>query len=89
MPAVFNHPAVLRPIEKADNGPIQFDNGGLNTSGLKADWGKSKAIVTGTMKNWAKFITDFKFVVNPLDVTDVAGFFLKDTRLQGRGQRDR
>lgn len=82
----FNHPAVLRPIENI-NGPIQFDNGGLNTSGLKADWGKSKAIVTGTMKNWAKFITDFKFVVNPLDVTDVAGFFLKDTgyKVEGSG----
>lgn len=82
----FNHPAVLRPIENI-NGPIQFNNEGLNTSGLKADWGKSKAIVTGTMKNWAKFITDFKFVVEPLDVTDVAGFFLKDTgyKVEGSG----
>lgn len=82
----FNHPAVLRPIENI-NGPIQFNNEGLSTSGLKADWGKSKAIVTGTMKNWAKFITDFKFVVEPLDVTDVAGFFLKDTgyKVEGSG----
>lgn len=82
----FNHPAVLRPIENI-HGPIQFNNAGLNTTGLKADWGKSQATVTGTMKNWAKFITDFKFVVTPLDVTDVAGFFLKDTgyKVEGSG----
>ena len=77
---------MLRPIENI-HGPIQFNNAGLNTSGLKADWGKSQATVTGTMKNWAKFITDFKFVVTPLDVTDVAGFFLKDTgyKVEGSG----
>ena len=82
----FNHPAVLRPVENI-HGPVQFNNGGLNTSGLRADWGSSKATVTGTMKNWAKFITDFKFVVDPLDVTDVAGFFLKDTgyKVEGSG----
>ncbi len=82
----FNHPAVLRPIENI-HGPLKFDNDGLNTAGLKADWGKSKATVTGAMKNWARFITDFKFVVDPLDVTDVAGFFLKDTgyKVEGSG----
>lgn len=82
----FNHPAVLRPIENI-NGPITFNNGGLVTSGVMADWGVSKALVTGSLKNWAKFITDFKFVVDPLDVTDIGAFFLKDTgyKVEGKG----
>jgi autotransporter translocation and assembly factor TamB len=82
----FNHPAVLRPIENIE-GPITFTNAGLDTSGVKAAWGSSQAVVTGSLKNWAKFISDFKFTVDPLDVTDAAGFFLKDTgyKLEGKG----
>lgn len=74
----FEHPAVLRPIDKI-NGNITFNNDGLNTNGLTAFWGTSKAKVTGSIKDWAKFITDFKFNVSPLDITDAAGFFLKDS----------
>ncbi len=82
----FSHPAVLRPLENI-GGPISFSNAGLDTTGLAAAWGSSKVVVTGSMKNWAKFITDFKFVVDPLDVTDTGSFFLKDTgyKVEGRG----
>lgn len=81
----FNHPAVLRPIENID-GPISFNNSGLTTTGVKANWGTSKALVSGNLKDWAKFVTDFKFTVDPLDVTDAAGFFLKDTGYKVEGQ---
>ena len=82
----FNHPAVLRPIENIA-GPITFSNAGLETTGLTAGWGTSRAVVKGSLKNWAKFITDFKFVVDPLDITDAGGFFLKDSgyKIDGRG----
>ncbi len=82
----FSHPAVLRPLENI-GGPIGFSNAGLDTTGLAASWGSSKVMVTGSMKNWAKFITDFRFVVDPLDVTDAGSFFLKDTgyKIDGRG----
>ena len=74
----FRHPAVYRPIEKI-NGYITFDNRGLTSKMLTAYWGTSKAKVSGSMKDWARFISDFKFNVEPLDVTDSAGFFLKES----------
>lgn len=82
----FAHPAVFRPIENI-NGPVSFNNGGLTTSGLRADWGSSKALVNGQLKDWAKFVTDFKFSVDPLDLTDAAGFFLKGSGyvVEGKG----
>ncbi len=76
--ARFVHPAVLRPIEKI-NGRVDFDNNGLSSNSLTAYWGTSKANVSGSLKDWAKFITNFKFNVAPLDVTDAAGFFLDGT----------
>lgn len=82
----FFHPAVMRPVENI-SGPISFDNKGLTAKGVSAGWGKSRAVVNGQLKDWAKFISDFKYTVNPLDVTDAAGFFLKDTGyvVQGSG----
>ena len=74
----FIHPIVFRPIEKI-NGRINFDNNGLSSNSLTAYWGTSKANVSGNLKDWAKFITNFKFDVAPLDVTDAAGFFLDGT----------
>ncbi len=76
--ASFEHPSVLRPIEKI-NGRIEFNNDGLSSNGLTAFWGTSKANVTGSLKDWAKFVSNFKFTVAPLDITDAAGFFLKDS----------
>ena len=76
--ARFVHPAVLRPIEKI-NGRVKFDNNGLSSNSLTAYWGTSKANVSGSLKDWSKFITNFKFNVAPLDVTDAAGFFLDGT----------
>ena len=74
----FFHPAVLRPLEGIA-GPIAFDNAGLSTSKIVAKWGNSVVGVKGSLKNWGKLISDFSFAVEPLDATDAAGFFLKDT----------
>ncbi|MBU1109056.1 MAG: DUF3971 domain-containing protein [Candidatus Riflebacteria bacterium] len=74
----FFHPAVFRPVENIA-GPIKISNKGLTTVGVTAIWGKSNATISGELKDWAKFISDFKFKVDPLDVTDAAGFFLKET----------
>ncbi|MBQ2592379.1 MAG: hypothetical protein II567_03760 [Candidatus Riflebacteria bacterium] len=74
----FIHPMVFRPVEKI-NGRINFNNDGLSSESLTAYWGTSKANVSGSLKDWAKFITNFKFNVAPLDVTDAAGFFLEGT----------
>jgi hypothetical protein len=84
--ARFFHPAVLRPIDNI-NGPIDFDNNGLTTSGINAKWGTSLANVSGSLKDWGKLVSDFSFTVNPLDATDAAGFFLKESgyKLQGTG----
>lgn len=80
----FTHPAVLRPIEKI-NGRVNFNNDGLDSESLTAYWGTSKANVSGNLKDWAKFITNFKFTVSPLDITDAAGFFLKDSGFEVLG----
>ena len=82
--ARFTHPAVLRPLEKI-NGRINFNNDGLDSDSLTAFWGTSKANVSGNLKDWAKFITNFKFTVAPLDVTDAAGFFLKESGFEVLG----
>lgn len=74
--ASFMHPAVFRPIKNI-NGRILFDNNGLNSESLIAYWGASKVNVSGSLKDWAKLITDFKFDVAPLNLTDAAGFFLE------------
>lgn len=82
----FFHPAVMRPVENIA-GPVSFTNNGLTAKNITANWGKSKVRVNGQLKDWAKFISDFKYIVEPLDVTDAAGFFLKDTGyvVQGNG----
>lgn len=82
----FAHPAILRPIENI-NGPVKFTNSGLTATGLLAEWGSSKIMVSGQLKDWAKFVTDFKLTVDPLDLTDAAGFFLKGTgyTVEGKG----
>ncbi len=74
----FFHPAVLRPLENI-NGPVVFDNTGLSTSRIEATWGGSTAVVTGSLKDWGKLVSNFSYEVKPLDATDAAGFFLKDT----------
>ncbi len=74
----FFHPAVFRPVENI-GGPVKLNNNGLTTTGLSAEWGSSKATVTGELKDWGKLVSDFKFAVSLLDATDAAGFFLKDT----------
>ena len=74
----FFHPAVFRPVKNI-TGPIKISSNGLTTSGVKVSWGSSKATISGGLKDWAKLVSDFKFDVNPLDVTDAAGFFLKET----------
>ncbi len=82
----FFHPAVLRPVESI-SGPIAFNNSGLTTSRLEARWGTSAATVKGELKDWGKLVSNFNFEVNPLDATDAAGFFLKETgyKLTGSG----
>lgn len=76
--ATFFHPAVLRVVEKI-NGLAEFDLNGITCKNITANWGTSKATVNGTLKDYSKLITNFNFSVNPLDVTDAAGFFLKDS----------
>ncbi|MEW6711699.1 MAG: DUF3971 domain-containing protein, partial [Candidatus Riflebacteria bacterium] len=82
----FVHPAVLRPLENI-NGPVAFDNSGLTTSGIEATWGSSTALIAGSLKDWGKLVSDFSYEVKPLDATDAAGFFLKNTgyRFVGTG----
>jgi hypothetical protein len=59
----------------------------LSTTGIQANWGTSQATVNGELKDWGKLLCNFKFSVKPLDATDAAGFFLKDTGyvLDGKG----
>lgn len=76
--ARFFHPAVLRPIEKI-NGPITFDNDGFRANRVAANWGSSRVQVVGRLSDWTKFISDFRYQVDPVDVDDAAGFFIKDT----------
>ncbi len=82
----FFHPAVLRPIEDI-SGPISFTNSGLTAKNVSAGWGKSKAVVSGQLRDWAKFVSDFKYTVMPLDITDATDFFLKGSgySIQGTG----
>jgi hypothetical protein len=74
----FFHPAIFRPLEKI-NGPVAFNNKGLTTTGVRALWGKSAALVKGAVNDWGKLETDLSYEVDPLAATDAAGFFLKDT----------
>lgn len=76
--AKFFHPAVLRPLESI-NGPIAFNNDGLSTQRLEAKWGTSAVDIKGGLKDWGRLVADFSYNVNPLDVTDAAGFFLKES----------
>lgn len=76
----FIHPSVFRPVEKI-NGRVVFNNKGLTLNNVTAFWGTSQAKVQGNINDWAKFVTDLKFEVLPLDVTDAAGFFLEGTGL--------
>ncbi len=74
----FEHPSVIRPVEKI-NGPVEFDLEKIQLKDLTAYWGKSKASVKGVVKDFEKLLTDIKFAVEPLDITDAAGFFLADS----------
>ena len=74
----FFHPAVLRKITNI-NGPVTVNNRGLRTEKLSATWGKSQGRVSGEIKDWEKFLMDFGYEVNPLEITDASGFFLDGT----------
>lgn len=82
--ATFKHPATLRPIEKI-NGPIEFSLSDIICKNLSAYWGNSKATANGKITDFAQFNTNFNFVVEPLDVTDAAGFFLTGSGYEVRG----
>ncbi|MDD3001910.1 MAG: AsmA-like C-terminal region-containing protein [Candidatus Riflebacteria bacterium] len=82
--ATFKHPATLRPIEKI-NGPIEFTLSDITCKNLSAYWGTSKATVNGKITDFSKFMTNFAFTVEPLDVTDAAGFFLTGSGYEVRG----
>ena len=84
--ANFFHPAILRPLEKI-SGPIIVDNKGIYVNKVKANWGKSVAFANGSLTDWNKFNTNFNYTVNPIDLSDIGSFFLKDTgyKLSGIG----
>lgn len=71
----FSHPLALRTVEHI-NGPAEFDLNKITCNNVTAYWGKSKAVLNGNLKDYSKLISDFSFTVNPLDITDAAGFFL-------------
>lgn len=83
----FEHPSAIRPVERI-NGPVEFDLEKIVFKGLSAYWGKSKASVSGAVSDFEQLLTDMSFVVEPLDITDAAGFFLKGSgyELEGVGK---
>lgn len=84
--ASFQHPALMRPL-RSIVGPIKFDNQTISTEGLKAAWGSSTVQVVGRVSDLSKFKLDFDYSVQPLDLTDIGGFFLAGTgyRIDGMG----
>ncbi|NLI76908.1 MAG: AsmA family protein, partial [Candidatus Riflebacteria bacterium] len=80
------HPAMMRRLANIV-GPVQFDNQGLKTEGLRTDWGSSTLNLKGKVDSWATFGLDFAYDIDPLDLTDIGQFFLAGTGygLTGRG----
>jgi hypothetical protein len=80
----FAHPSVIRPVERV-NGPVEFDLEKIVFNGLSAYWGSSKATISGTVSDFEQLLTDMSFVVEPLNITDAAGFFLKGSGYEVEG----
>jgi hypothetical protein len=78
------HPAMLRELTRLQ-GPVSFTKTGLQTKNLQANWGSSTVRLDGAMTDWASFRLDLGYVVEPLDLTDIGGFFLKGTGYQMTG----
>ncbi|RCK80838.1 MAG: hypothetical protein OZSIB_2726 [Candidatus Ozemobacter sibiricus] len=74
----LQHPAMMRPLVRI-TGPVGFDNTGLRTEGLRADWGSSSLLLKGKIDSWASFGLDFHYEIKPLDLTDLGQFFLSGT----------
>jgi len=83
--ATLDHPAMLRRLDNLV-GPVQFDNVGLKTEGLQADWGSSTIHLKGKIDSWAAFGLDFAYDIEPLDLTDIGRFFLSGTGYASTGR---
>ena len=87
--ATLEMPVLMRPCTDL-TGAIQLTATGLQTKGLQARWGGSAFRVSGQVKDLSTFHTDLQFTVKPLDVTDLASFFLKDSgyKVSGSGEAE-
>lgn len=74
----FYHPAILRALKNI-LAEIEFDNKGIVANQLKANWGSSTVNLSGKISDWSVFNLDFLYNINPLDITDVGNFFLKES----------
>ncbi|NLM16421.1 MAG: hypothetical protein GX221_01745 [Candidatus Riflebacteria bacterium] len=84
MDIFFFHPLTFRKFDKI-NGKIAFNNKGLSTEEVRANWGTSVLKAKGKIESWSELKTYFDFKAEPLDLTDAAGFFLSDTGLKVTG----
>ncbi|MBF0498905.1 MAG: hypothetical protein HQM09_02125 [Candidatus Riflebacteria bacterium] len=78
------HPSLMRPLTSIV-GPVRFNNKGLSTEGLQAAWGSSTARVAGSISDFGKFALNLTYHIQPLDMTDIGGFFLAGTGYQAHG----
>ncbi|MBF0407121.1 MAG: hypothetical protein HQM10_07195 [Candidatus Riflebacteria bacterium] len=85
--ADFFHPAIFRILSKI-NGKIDFDNDSFSTKQLNADWGSSSIQISGKVSDFSAFSTALTYSIKPLNLTDTASFFLKDTgySITGNGE---
>ncbi|MFZ2959916.1 MAG: hypothetical protein WA705_23805 [Candidatus Ozemobacteraceae bacterium] len=82
--AVIKHPSLMRPLSSII-GPVRFTNKGLSTEGLQAAWGSSTVRVVGRIDDFGKFLLNLSYQIQPLDMTDIGGFFLTGTGYQAYG----
>ncbi len=70
------------------SGTLQFVQNGIQVRDFQGRWGTSDFRISGEVRDLATFNTDLQFVVKPLDVTDIAAFFLKGSgyKLTGAGE---
>jgi hypothetical protein len=78
------HPALFRPLTDII-GPIRFDNTTIHTENLQMNWGSSTMQVAGKVEDISTFKLAFTYGIQPLDLTDIAAFFLKDTGYKATG----
>lgn len=82
--AEFYHPSVLR-LVTGINGPIRFHKEGLDVDELAVSWGSSKAIVSGSVRDWGQLICSLDYRVHKLDLEDATAIFIENSEYEVSG----